>query len=204
MYASLFPEHLKNLILMTAPVEFPEGEMGLYSLFTSEKYMNPGLLADAFGNIPGDLIDTGNRMLKPVTNYVGTYVNMWERIFEEKPMETWLAMNKWVNDGPPFPGAAFRQWITEFYQQNKLARGEMVLRGRRIDLSNIRVPLLNIAGKKDHICTLPQAEATMNLVGSEDKEFFVLDAGHVGLMTGRGAKKGLWPKVSDWLSTRSG
>jgi polyhydroxyalkanoate synthase len=80
----------------------------------------------------------------------------------------------------------------------------MILRGRRIDLSNIRVPLLNIAGKKDHICTLPQAEATMNLVGSEDKEFFVLDAGHVGLMTGRGAKKGLWPKVSDWLSTRSG
>src|SRR5215208_1746992 len=162
MYASLFPEHLKHLILM------------------------------------------GNRMLKPVTNYVGTYVNMWERIFEEKPMETWLAMNKWVNDGPPFPGAAFRQWITEFYQQNKLAKGEIVLRGRRIDISNIRMPLLNIAGKKDHICTLPQAEATMNLVGSEDKEFFVLDAGHVGLMTGRGAKKGLWPKVSDWLSTRSG
>src|SRR5919107_7095 len=162
MYASLFPEHLK------------------------------------------DLIDTGNRMLKPVTNYVGTYVNMWERIFEEKPMETWLAMNKWVNDGPPFPGATFRQWITEFYQQNKLAKGEIVLRGRRVDLSSIDVPLLNIAGKKDHICTLPQAEATMNLVGSKDKEFFVLDAGHVGLMTGRGAKKGLWPKVSDWLSTRSG
>jgi pimeloyl-ACP methyl ester carboxylesterase len=42
MYASLFPEGLKNLILMTAPIEFPEGEMGLYSLFTSEKYMNPG------------------------------------------------------------------------------------------------------------------------------------------------------------------
>src|SRR5215204_204226 len=204
MYASLFPEQLKNLILMTAPVEFPEGEMGLYSLFTSEKYMNPGLLADAFDNIPGDLIDTGNRMLKPVTNYVGTYVNMWERIFEEKPMETWLAMNKWVNDGPPFPGATFRQWISEFYQQNKLAKGEIVLRGRRVDLSKIEVPLLNIAGKKDHICTLPQAEATMNLVGSQDKEFFVLDAGHVGLMTGRGAKKGLWPKVSDWLSTRSG
>ena len=82
--------------------------MGLYSLFTSEKYMNPGLLADAFDNIPGEMIDTGNRMLKPVTNYVGTYVNMWERIFEDKPMETWLAMNKWVNDGPPFPGATFK------------------------------------------------------------------------------------------------
>src|ERR687895_1712158 len=204
MYASLFPEHLKNLVLLTAPISFPREEIGLYKLFTDSKYLNPGLLADAFGNIPGEMIDTGNRMLKPVTNYVGTYVNMWERIFDEKPMETWLAMNKWVNDGPPFPGAAFKQWINEFYQENKLVKGEIQLRGRRVDLSNIKVPLLNIAGKKDHICTLPQAEATMDLVGSEDKEFFVLDAGHVGLMTGRGAKKGLWPKVSGWLETRSG
>jgi polyhydroxyalkanoate synthase len=204
MYAALFPDRLKNLILLTAPVAFPRDEIGLYRLFTDEKYLNPGLMAEAFGNIPGEFVDTGNRMLKPVTNYVGTYVNMWERIFEEKPMETWLAMNKWVNDGPPFPGEAFKQWITEFYQQDKLVKGEISLRGRRVDLSNIDVPLLNIAGEKDHICTLPQAEATMNLVSSEDKEFFVLDAGHVGLMTGRGAKKGLWPKVNDWLSTRSG
>ena len=76
----------------------------------------------------------------------------------------------------------------------------MVLRGRRVDLSNIEVPLLNIAGKKDHICTLPQAEATMNLVGSEDKEFFVLDAGHVGLMTGRGAKRASGPRSATGLA----
>src|SRR5919199_6950581 len=195
MYASLFPEHLKNLILLTAPAAFPREDIGLYKLFTDTKYLNPGLLADAFGNIPGEMIDTGNRMLKPVTNYVGTYVSMWERIFDEKPMETWLAMNKWVNDGPPFPGQAFKTWIHEFYQQDKLAKGEIELRGRRVALSNIKAPLLNIAGEKDHICTLPQAEATMDLVSSEDKEFFVLDAGHVGLMTGRGAKRGLWPKV---------
>ena len=119
-------------------------------------------------------------------------------------METWLAMNKWVNDGPPFPGATFKTWIKEFYQRDKLVQGEINLRGRRIDLSNIQTPLLSIAGKKDHICTLPQAEALMDLVGSEDKEFFVLDAGHVGLLTGRGAKKGLWPKLREWLSERSG
>src|SRR5919107_5280568 len=88
MYASLFPEKLKNLVLLTTPVSFPQDEIGAYRLFTSEKYLDPDLLADAFDNIPGEMIDTGNRMLKPVTNYVGTYVNMWERIFEDKPMET--------------------------------------------------------------------------------------------------------------------
>ena len=149
------------------------------------------------------MIDTGNRMLKPVTNYVGTHVTMWGRIFEDKPMKTWLAMSKWVNDGAPFPGAAFKQWITEFYQQNKLSKGEMELRGRKIDLSKIDVPFLSIAGTKDHICTPPQAEAIMDLISSRDKEFFTMDAGHVGLMTGRGAKTTLWPKVDDWLSKHS-
>jgi polyhydroxyalkanoate synthase subunit PhaC len=139
-----------------------------------------------------------------VSNYVGTYATMWECILEEKPMETWEAMNKWVNDGTPFPGAAFKQWIRDFYQQNKLVKGEIQLRGHKVDLSNITCPVLNIAGKKDHICPLPQAEPTTDLVSSEDKEFLVLDAGHVGLMTGRSAKKDLWPKVGSWLETRSG
>lgn len=203
MYAALRPEALKNLILLTAPIDFTPSNIGLYGLWTSDKYLDPDRVADAFGNIPGDFIDTGNRMLKPITNYVGTYVTMWDRIMQDKSMDTWLAMNKWVNDGIPFPGAAFRQWIREFYQQNKLVKGEICLRGRRVDLANITCSVLNIAGKKDHICTLSQAEATMRLVSSEDKEFFVLDAGHVGLLTGSDAKKHLWPKVREWLSARS-
>jgi polyhydroxyalkanoate synthase len=204
MYAALFPEKpLRNLVLLTAPIDFTPDVMGLFGLWTSEKYLNPDRIVEAFGNVPGDLIDTGNRLVKPVTNYVGSYVTMWDRIMQGKSMDTWLAMNKWVNDGVPFPGAAFRQWIREFYQQNKLVKGEIELRGRRVDLSYITSPLLSIAGKKDHICTPPQAEAIMHLAGSKDKEFYVLDAGHVGLLTGADAKKGLWPKVESWLDGRS-
>jgi polyhydroxyalkanoate synthase len=204
MYAALFPgKPLRNLILLTAPIDFAAENTGLYGLWTSEKYFNPDRIAEAFGNIPGDLVDTGNRMVKPVTNYVGSYVTMWDRILQDKSMDTWLAMSKWVNDGIPFPGAAFRQWIREFYQQNKLIKGEIKLRGRRVDLSDITCPVLNIAGKKDHICTVPQAEATMNAISSEDKEFFVLDAGHVGLLTGSDARKTLWPKIRTWLDLRS-
>jgi polyhydroxyalkanoate synthase len=204
MYAALFPEKpLRNLVLLTTPIDFAQDKIGLYALWTGEKYFNPDLIVEAFGNVPGELIDTGNRMMKPVTNYVGSYVTMWDRILQDKSMDTWLAMSKWVNDGVPFPGAAFRQWIREFYQQNKLIKGEIRLRGHRVDLSNITCPVLDIAGSKDHICTLPQSEPLMNIIGSEDKEFFVLNAGHVGLMTGSDAKKNLWPKVRHWLEDRS-
>jgi polyhydroxyalkanoate synthase subunit PhaC len=204
MYTALFPDAgIKNLILLTAPIDFTPDKVGLYGLWTSTKHFDPDRAVDAFGNIPADLIDTANRMLKPVTNYVGTYAMLWDRIMEGKSMDMWLAMNKWVNDGVPFPGAAFRQWIRDFYQQNKLVKGTIQLRGRRVDLANIRCSLLTIAGKRDHICRLPQAEAAMRLVSSRDKELFVLEGGHVGLLTGSEAKYSLWPEVCTWLSARS-
>jgi poly[(R)-3-hydroxyalkanoate] polymerase subunit PhaC len=204
MYAALFPgKPLRNLVLLTAPIDFTPDDMGLFGLMTNVKYLNPDRVVEAFGNVPGDLIDTGNRMVRPVTNYVGTYVTMWDRIMQDKSMDTWLAMSKWVNDGVAFPGEAFRMWIRDFYQQNKLVKGEIKLRGRQVDLSTITCPVLNIAGKKDHICTLPQAEATMQHINSHDKEFFVIDAGHVGLLTGSEARKVLWPKLFTWLELRS-
>jgi polyhydroxyalkanoate synthase subunit PhaC len=204
MYGTLFPDKpLRNLILLTAPIDFTPSTMGFYGLMTSEKYLNPDLLVEAFGNVPGELVDTGNRLTRPVANYIGTYVTMWDRIMHDKSMDSWLAMNKWVNDGVPFAGAAFKQWIRDFYQQNKLVKGEITLRGRRVDLSNITCPVLNIAGSKDHICTVPQAEATMRLISSQDKVFLIFDAGHIGLVAGSDARKNLWPRMRAWLELHS-
>ncbi len=118
-------------------------------------------------------------------------------------MDSWLAMNKWVSDGIPFAGEAFRQWIRDLYQQNKLVKGEFQLRGQRVDLSNVKCSFLNIAGMKDHLVPLSQSETVMELVSSRDKESIVLDAGHVGLLTGSAAKDNLWPRVRAWLEQRS-
>lgn len=204
MYAALFPDSsLRNLLLLTTPIDFTPANMGLYGVWTSAKYFHPDLLVDAFGNIPAELVDLGNRLVKPVANFIGSYLTMWDYLLYDKPLETWLAVGKWVNDGIPFPGAAFRQWIRTFYQQNKLVKGEVVLRGKRVDLSQIVCSLFMVAGKKDHICSVPQSEALMQLASSRDKEFLVLDAGHVGLLTSAEARKQLWPRLHDWLEPRS-
>jgi polyhydroxyalkanoate synthase subunit PhaC len=205
MYAALFPGiPLRNLVLLTTPINFIPEDMGLYGTWTNAKFLKLDQLVDAFGNVPGEIIDIANRMTRPVTNTVGTYITMWNLIMRGQPMETWLAMNKWVNDIVPFPGEAFRQWIRDFYQQNKLACGELRLRGQLVNLARITCSVLSIAGKKDHICTPPQAAALMNYISSQDKEFLVLNAGHVGLLTGSGAKKDLWPKLGSWLEAHSG
>ena len=77
---------------------------------------------------------------------------------------------------------------------------------RRVSSNSLlrhRLFRLNLAGNKDHLVFCPQAEAVMDLVSSEDKEFVALDAGHVGLVMGSGARDNLWPKTSDWLGSRS-
>jgi polyhydroxyalkanoate synthase len=218
MYASLFPgKPLKNLVLLATPVDFaPDnpGLFGLWSVLTSGKYFdpdvffNPDLVVETFGNFPADVpsrfTDAATSTLKPLADYYASvHARLWENIEQKKAFESFLAVSKWLDDGVPFAGEAFRRWIRDFYYKNKLAKGELELRGRLVDLSNIEVPLLNIAGEKDYICPLSQAKPTMDLVGSEDREMLVLDAGHVGLMASPVAKNELWPRIRDWLEPRS-
>jgi polyhydroxyalkanoate synthase subunit PhaC len=201
MYAALHPERMRNLVCLTAPFDF--ADTGLYGIWLEDRHFDPVRLAEGFGNIPAELIDTGNMMLRPVVNYVGANVTMWDRLLARKDMTSFLALNKWVKDGVAFPGAAFVQWITQFYQQNLLIKGEVTVKGEPVDLSRITVPLLNIAGEKDHIATPEQVAPLNEIVSSKDKTYLLLPAGHVAMLVGAGAKKGLWPKVLSWLDKRS-
>src|ERR671932_667419 len=74
MYASLFPDKpLKNLVLLAAPIDFASEKSGLYGIWFSEKYQNPNIVLETFGNMPASLAYMGTAMLRPITNYVGTY-----------------------------------------------------------------------------------------------------------------------------------
>jgi len=93
--------------------------------------------------------------------------------------------------------------IHDLIQRNKLVKGGFHLRGRQVGLKNITCSLLSIAGTQDVICQVPQAAAIIRLVSSDDKEFCVLEGGHIGMLAGAEARQGLWLKVHRWLEARS-
>jgi polyhydroxyalkanoate synthase subunit PhaC len=202
IFAALHPElPIRNLIFLTSPFDFED--TGLYGIFLDERYFNLDKAVDTFGIIPGEMIDFGNKMLKPLTNFYGPYVTLLDRSENQKFVESWKLMQKWVTDGIPFPGEAYRQWIREFYQQNKLIKGELMIRGRRVDLQNIKANVLNIAASRDHIAMPHQVEALMNVVSSEDKEYVLMETGHVSVVFGPKAVKETYPTIGDWLEQRS-
>lgn len=118
-------------------------------------------------------------------------------------VRSWLAVSKWVDDAAPFPGEVFRRWVRDFYQRDKLVKGEVKLRGQRVELSNIECAVLNISGKRDYVVPASKTEAMTALARSSDKASVSLDAGHVGMLVGPGAKD-LRACLRDWLAPRSG
>ena len=201
IYAATHPDGgLRNLVLLTTTIEFSDA--GLLSNWTQPGAFDVDRLIDTYGNMPGELIDLGTKLLRPMGN-ISNYTRLWEKALDDQYVRGWQAMSRWVNDAIPFPGEAFRQWIKEFYQGNKLIQGTLVLKGQRIDLSTIRANLLAVAAEKDHIAPLPSCSPLMAQVSSTDKQFIALPGGHVSIVVGRNAVKGLWPRLAAWLGERS-
>jgi polyhydroxyalkanoate synthase len=203
MYAALFPgPHLRNLILYATPVDCSPEHLGWFRWITA-----PGVRADwlvaLFGNVPPEFVGSTPRPLKWTSACLSIFLGRRNWLSRDPSLATWIALNQWVSEGVPFAGEAFRQMIHDLVQRNKLVTGEFRLRGRPVGLKDITCSLLSIAGTQDVICRVPQAEAIMGLAGSEDKEFCVLQGGHIGMLAGAEAKQGLWRKVHRWLEARS-
>jgi polyhydroxyalkanoate synthase subunit PhaC len=205
LYASLRPnEGLKSLILLTAPLDFSKPEEISLARMTEEKYFNPDLVLRAFGNMPAGLIDYGAKMLKPVENFVGGYLKMFDILDNPKAVESWHAMNTWVSDAIPLPGQAYRQFIMDFYRGNRLMNGTLMIRGEKADLKNIKAGVLDVIAMDDHITPPCQSENILEkLTGTSDKEILKVPGGHIGVMAGSAAAKQTWPKVEAWIAKRS-
>jgi polyhydroxyalkanoate synthase len=204
IYAALRPDDgLRNLISLTGPLDFSKKEKLTFAKWTDERYFDVDKVLAAFGNMPAEMIEYGAKALKPVENYIGNFVKLWDNIDDRRIVDAWHAMYTWVTDNIPMAGAAFRQLIVDLYRNDRLMRNELMMRGERVDLGNIRANLLTVIAEGDHITPPCQSEKLPDRVSSRDKETFRIPGGHIGIMAGSGAHKRTWPHIDAWLAPRS-
>lgn len=191
---------VKNYIDMAGPIDF--SQIGMFGLWLDRKYFNVDRFVDTLGAVPADLVKAGFKLLKPTMD-LSTNVNLWWNAWNDKYVEGFNALNKWANEYVAFPGEFFRQWVRDFYQDNKLYRGELVFGGRPVRLGSITCPIFVVGAKEDYIAPPACVRALLDAVSSRDKEYVELPGGHISLIAGRGAAVHCWPKVSSWLAPRS-
>jgi poly(3-hydroxybutyrate) depolymerase len=98
----------------------------------------------------------------------------------------------------------FLQTIETVFVRHALPKGEMVHRGRRVDLKAIRrVALMTIEGEKDDITGIGQCAAALDLcanVPTANKQHFECPSvGHYGIFNGSRFRKLITPRIAHFL-----
>jgi poly[(R)-3-hydroxyalkanoate] polymerase subunit PhaC len=200
IYSALFPEKVKNLVTMVAPIDFASGD-ALLNVWAP--FMDVDLMVDVLGNIPGELLNLGFLWLKPFQLIIDKYVGLLERIDDPVATRNFLRMEKWIFDSPDQAGETFRKWVKELFQENRLCKGEFELGGKRVDLKKITMPVLNMFGEQDHLVSPKCSRPLSELVGSKDVTTLPYPVGHIGMYVSSRAQKEMPPTVARWLIERS-
>ncbi|MDX2290244.1 MAG: class I poly(R)-hydroxyalkanoic acid synthase [Hyphomicrobiaceae bacterium] len=136
----------------------------------------------------------------------------------------------WNQDSTRMPAANHRYYLREFYHENRLAKGEMTLGGKRLDLRNIKIPVFSLATKDDHIAPAKSVFIGAQLFGGP-VELVLAGSGHIAGVVNppekikyqywtaatpnapsleewvAGARENpgsWWPYWTEWLKTQSG
>jgi polyhydroxyalkanoate synthase len=201
IYAALHPKKIRNLVTTVAPIHF-DTPKGLLHIWLKE--IDVDRLVDAFGNLPGNLVNMAFLLLNPPRLLLDKYLGFLENMDQKDFVENFIRMEKWIFDSPDVPGETVRQLIKDLYQENRLVQSQMKLGGRRVDLGQVTMPLLNIYGQFDHLVPPDACEVLTKKVGSQDTEDLCLDTGHIGMYVSARFQREIVPQIAAWLLAREG
>ncbi len=199
IYAAQHPEKIKNLITTVTPSNF-DTEEGLLHIWL--KHVDPDIIVDTYGNVPAYLMNYAFLLLNPARLMFDKYLGFMENFDSKEFVENFLRMERWIFDSPDVPGETFRQFIRDCYQKDLLLQNKMVVGGKPVNLTNIRMPLLNIYAKFDHLVPPGACNTLIHHVGTSDAQDLCLETGHIGIYVSSKTQKEFVPGIVSWLYQR--
>jgi polyhydroxyalkanoate synthase len=154
------------------------------------------------GNVSGDVLNQLFLALMPFRLTQQKYVELMSRAPDAAQLREFERVEQWIFDSPDQAGAAFREFVTWCYQENRLAGNRLQIAGRAVDLRALQMPILNLIGKRDHLVPAAASRALGRLVGSADYSALELDLGHIGMYISARAQREVPGAIVDWLAPR--
>ena len=212
IYSSIRQENVKNLILQSAHVDFHNDDSILASWF---RRLPLDDIVREVDSIDCRFINLALIMRNPVVHSFdafrfGGHMNKEMLFYYSQVGLDSMRIAAWMSDTPMIPAGFFRDYIGKLYQQNQLVNNELEVslsdkrrEPEKINLAKITMPLLNIVGDVDDICTPPAATPINDIADSKDKELLRFPTGHIELSVSSDVHEKLWPRVVKWLEQRS-
>jgi len=98
----------------------------------------------------------------------------------------------WNSDATRMPKKVHLFYLREFYQHNRLANGEMVIDGEKLDLGDVKIPIFMQAGERDHIAPHNSVYRTARLFsskGNSEVTYMLAGSGHIAGVVNHPDKK---------------
>lgn len=198
-YTALHPEKVRNLITMVTLVDF-HGKDNMLGHWI--RNIDVDLLVDSLGNVPGDLMNWTFLNLKPYRLIGQKYIDMVDILDNQKQVCNFMAMEKWIFDSPDQAGEAYRSFVKQFYQENRLIKGEARIGNQTVNLKNIKCPVLNVYAEDDHLVPPSGSKPLEKYVGTKDYTELSFKGGHIGIYVSGSAQALVPPSIGKWLNAR--
>jgi poly(3-hydroxybutyrate) depolymerase len=205
IYAARFPAKVRRLVLAGAPIDIAAGKSKLSDL----AHNTPISIFKELVEL-GDGRVLGHRVLPlwaPETKSreeIHHLMEPAEAIGSASFLRLETRFRDWHAWTLDLPGTYYLQVVGQLFKENRLATGDFVALGRRIDISKLRCPTFLLAARDDDIVAPEQIFAAERLVdhGHSTVTKAIAPCGHLGLFMGRKVLSTLWPDIARWLSQR--
>ena len=205
MIAARFPEKVNALVLAGAPIDTDAGDGPIKRMahqipisFYEE------LVALGGGLMKGKFMLQGWKNMNPEQHYIQEHVDLYEHIDDPAYLAKEETFYRWYENPIDLPGRWYLQVIEQLFKENRLAKGEFIALGRKLDLSDITCSTYLLAGAADDITTPEQVLDAAKYLGTPARRIVqeTVPGGHIGLFMGARTLREHWPRIARWIAAQ--
>jgi polyhydroxyalkanoate synthase len=154
----------------------------------------------ALGGAPAPLVKRGYQ-LAGFDRYVMKPWTIVSNLHDRELLAQIEAVDIFMDGMHAYPGRTFGQLYHRFFRANDLADGRLALRHRTLDLAQVKVPVLSIAGRGDGIAPVAACHHVGELLpNAPSVGLETAPGGHLGVLTGRAARTTTWALLDRFLA----
>ena len=205
MIAARFPDKVNSLVLAGAPIDTDAGNGPIKRMVhQSPLSFYEELVALGGGLMRGKYMLQGWKNMHPEQHYLQDHIDLYEHIDDPAYLKKQETFESWYENPIDLPGRWYLQVIAEIFKENRLARGEFVGLGRKLNLRDITCPAYLLGGQSDDITTPEQVLGAANHLGTPPADIVqrVVPGGHIGLFMGARTLREHWPGIARWIAAR--
>ena len=205
MIAARFPEKVNSLVLAGAPIDTDAGDGPIKRMaHQSPISFYQELVALGGGLMKGKYMLQGWKNMNPEQHYIQDHIDLYEHIDDPAYLAKEETFNRWYENPIDLPGRWYLQVIAQLFKENRLAKGEFIGLGRKLDLTNITCSTYLLAGAADDITTPEQVLGAAKYLGTSADRIVqeTVPGGHIGLFMGARTLKEHWPRIARWIAAQ--